>query len=123
MQELRSQTESLKQAAEQAKAEVAEREQQIAKLRQGLASCEEFFNEWEVRGAPASISAIAALGREAAAAKDCIDRGDIAMACKHWKGLLVEIKKMGPPVSESRDDIEELVRQNRCEAEGNSASN
>jgi chromosome segregation ATPase len=108
-----------RQAEDQAKAEMAEREKQIAKLRQGIASSEEFFNEWEVRGAPASISAIAALGREAAAAKDCIDKGDVATACKHWQGLLVEIEKMGPPLSESRGDIEELMRQNRCEAEGN----
>jgi len=122
-QALQSQVERLKQAADQAKAETAEREKQIAKLRQGIASCEEFFNEWEVRGAPASISAIAALGREAAAAKDCIDKGDVATACKHWQGLLVEIEKMGTPLSESRGDIEELMRQNRCEAEGNSTSN
>jgi hypothetical protein len=106
--------ERLKQAADQAKAETAEREKEIAKLRQGIASCEEFFNEWEVRGAPASISAIAALGREAAAAKDCIDKGEVATACKHWQGLLVEIEKMGPPVSESRGDIKELMRKNRC---------
>jgi chromosome segregation ATPase len=120
---LQSQLESLKQAANQAKVEAAEREKQIAKLRQGIASCEEFFNEWEVRGAPASISAIAALGREAAAAKDCIDKGEVATACKHWQGLLVEIEKMGTPLSESRGDIEELMRQNQCEAEGNSTSN
>jgi len=122
-QALQRQGESLEQAANQAKAEAAEREKQIAKLRQGIASCEEFFNEWEVRGAPASISAIAALGREAAAAKDCIDKGDVATACKHWQGLLVEIEKMGTPLSESRGDIEELMRQNRCEAERNATSN
>jgi hypothetical protein len=113
-QALQRQVDSLKQAANQAKVEAAEREKQIAKLRQGIASCEEFFNEWEVRGAPASISAIAALGREAAAAKDCIDKGELASACKHWRGLLVEIEKMGPPVSESRGEIKELMRQNRC---------
>ena len=122
-QALQSQLERLKQAADQAKTEAAEREKQIAKLRQGIASCEEFFNEWEMRGAPASISAIAALGREAAAAKDCIDKGDVATACKHWQSLLVEIEKMGTPLSESRGEIEELMRQNRCEAEGNSPSN
>jgi len=122
-QALQSQVENLKQAANQAKTEATEGEKQIAKLRQGIASCEEFFNEWEVRGAPASIAAIAALGREAAAAKDCIDKGDVVTACKHWQGLLVEIEKMGPPLSESRSDIEELMRQNQCEAEGNSASN
>jgi flagellar biosynthesis GTPase FlhF len=113
-QALQSQVESLKQAANQAKLEAAEHEKQNAKLRQGITSCEEFFNGWEVRGAPASIWAIAALGREAAAAKDCIDKGEVATACKHWQGLLVEIEKMGPPVSESGGDIKELMRLNRC---------
>jgi chromosome segregation ATPase len=113
-QALQRQLENLKKAGNQAEVEAAQREKQIARLRQGIASCEEFFNEWEVRGAPASISTIAALGREAAAAKDCIDKGEIAAACKHWQGLLVEIKKIGAPVSESRGEIEELMRQNRC---------
>jgi chromosome segregation ATPase len=122
-QALQSEVDSLNRAASQAKADAAEREKQIAKLRRGIASCEEFVDEWEVRGAPVSISAIAALGREAAAAKDCIDRGDVETACKHWRGLLVEIEKLGPPISQSRSDIEELMRQNRCEEEGNSASN
>ena len=120
---LQNQVENLKYAADQAEAEATERENQIAKLRRGIASCEEFFNAWEVPGAPASISAIAALGREAAAAKDCIDKGDVATACKHWQGLLVQIQKMGPPLSESRGDIQELMRQKRCEAKGNSTPN
>ena len=122
-QAIQSQLERLQQAADQRKRKRPNVRIQIAKLRQGIASCEEFFNEWEVRGAPASISAIAALGREAAAAKDCIDKGDVATACKHWQGLHVEIEKMGTPLSESRGEIEELMRQNRCEAEGKSTSN
>ena len=113
-QALQGQVNSLKQAANQANVEAAEREKQIAKFRQGIASCEEFFDEWEVRGAPASISTIAALGREAAAAKDCIDKGEVTSACKHWQALLVEIEKIGPPVSETRGEIKELMRQNRC---------
>ena len=121
--QIQGQVESLKQSANQAKTEAVEREKQIAKLRRGIATCEEFFDEWEARGAPASISTIAALGREAAAAKDCIDKGDVATACKHWQGLLVEIEKIGPPLTESRGDIEELMRQNQCDTEGNSASN
>ena len=123
LQDMEAELKDAKQAADQATAEAAEGEKQIAKLRQGIASCEEFFNEWEVRGAPASISAIAALGREAAAAKDCIVKGDVATACKHWQSLLVEIEKMGTPLSESRGEIEELMRQNRCEAESSSKSN
>jgi predicted RNase H-like nuclease (RuvC/YqgF family) len=119
LQATKAELKDAKAATDQAKTEAAEREKQIAKLQQGIASCEEFFNAWELQGAPASLSAIAGLGREAAAAKDCLDKGDVATACKHWQGLLVQIEKMGPPLSESRDDIEELMRQNRCEAEGN----
>jgi chromosome segregation ATPase len=113
-QALQRQVDSLTQAANQAKVEAAEREERLAKLRQGIASCEEFFDAWEVRGAPASISTIAALGRQAAAAKDCIDKGEVTSACKHWQALLVEIEKIGPPVSETRGEIKELMRQNRC---------
>ena len=36
----------LNEAADRAKAEASEREKQIAMLRQGRASCEEFFEEW-----------------------------------------------------------------------------
>jgi hypothetical protein len=46
--------------------------------------------------------------------KGWIGKGEVATACKHWQGLLVEIEKVGPPVSESRGDIKELMRQNRC---------
>lgn len=123
LQAMEAKLKDAKHAVDQLSVQATESEKQIANLRQGIASCETFFNGWEVPGAPASISAIAALGREAAAAKDCIDKGDVATACKHWQGLLVEIEKIGPPVSESRSEIEELMRQNRCEAEGNPASN
>jgi Cobalamin adenosyltransferase len=102
-----------------AKLEVSEQEEQIAKLqaeKRGLASCEDFFDQWALRGVPSSISAIAALGREAAAAKDCLEKGDVASACKHWQVLLTEVGKVGPPVNESRHEIMELMRQNNCKA-------
>jgi predicted RNase H-like nuclease (RuvC/YqgF family) len=100
-------------------AEAIESENKITKLRQGNAGCEEFSHEWENAGSPVSLAVIAALGREAAAAKDCISTGKVAMACKHWQGLLMEIESVGPPVSESRSEIEQLMRQHGCEAEGN----
>ena len=53
--------------------------------------------------------------REATAAKDRIDKGDVATACRHWQGLLVQIEKIGSPVSESRVEIEKLMRQHKCE--------
>jgi hypothetical protein len=88
-QALQRQVNSLTQAANQAKVEAAKREPSSGRE----SSCEEFFNEWEVRGAPASISTIAALAREAAAAKDCIEKGEVTSACKHWQGLLSKSKK------------------------------
>jgi uncharacterized coiled-coil protein SlyX len=109
--------ERLNKAVAQAEAEASKREVQIAMLRQGVASCDEVFEAWdEVKASPPSILAIFRITREAAAAKDCLEKDDIATACKHWQGLLVEIARMGPPLSESRSEIKELMRQNRCEA-------
>ena len=105
----------LNEAAGRAKAEASEREKQIAMLRQGRASCEEFFEEWGVKASPPSVSALFGITREATAAKDCIDKGDVATACRHWQGLLVQIEKIGSPVSESRVEIEKLMRQHKCE--------
>ena len=104
----------LNEAADRAKAEASERENQIAMLRQGRASCEEFFEEWGVKASPPSILALFGITREATAAKDCIDKGDVATACRHWQGLLVQIEKIGSPVSESRVEIEKLMRQHKC---------
>jgi hypothetical protein len=105
----------LNEAADRAKAEASEREKQITMLRQGRASCEEFFEEWGLKASPPSTLALFGISREATAAKDCIDRGDVATACRHWQGLLIQIEKLGSPVSESRVEIEKLVRQHRCE--------
>jgi predicted nuclease with TOPRIM domain len=105
----------LNEAADRAKAEASEREKQIAMLRQGRASCEEFFEEWGVKASPPSMVALFGITREATAAKDCIDKGDVATACRHWQGLLVQIEKIGSPVSESRVEIEKLMRQHKCE--------
>lgn len=119
--------EDAERAANQAKAETSEREKQIAKLseekKQGIVRCEDFFEKWEVMGAPASLLAIAGLGREAAAAKACLEKGDIDTACRHWQGLLVEIERIGPPVSESRGEVQELMRQNQCEGHSPTAKN
>jgi hypothetical protein len=37
-------------------------------------------------------------------AKDCIDKNNVPMACKHWQGLLVVIDKVGSALSQSRVD-------------------
>ena len=118
LKQVERELERLNKAVAQAEAEASERERQIAMLRQGVASCDEFFEAWdEVKASPPSILAIFRITREAAAAKDCMEKGDLTTACKHWHGLLVEIARMGPPMSESRGEIKELMRQNGCEAQ------
>jgi hypothetical protein len=114
--------ERVNKAVNQAKAEASEREERVAMLSQGRATCDEFFEERdEVNASAPSILAIFRIAREAAAAKDCLDKGDVATACKHWQGLLVKIEKMGSPVRESRVEIEELMRQNHCQNHVSSA--
>ena len=80
----------------------------------GLPTCEEFYEEWNAPGAPPGILAMAGLGREAIAAKDCIDKNNVPMACKHWRGLLAVVDKMGPPLDENRGDIEQLMQEHGC---------
>jgi TolA-binding protein len=104
----------LSDAAAGAEAKAREYENEIASLRQGRASCEEFFDGWGVEASPSSIVKLFGIAREATAATDCINKGDAATACKHWEGLLVQIKKIGSPVSESQTEIEKLIRQHNC---------
>ena len=104
----------LNDAAAGAEAKAREYENQIASLRQGRASCEEFFDGWGVEASPPSIVKLFGIAREATAATDCINKGDAATACKHWEGLLVQIKKIGSPVSDSQSEIEKLIREHNC---------
>jgi hypothetical protein len=92
----------------------ARSESQIAMLRQGRASCEEFFDGWGVQASPPILVTLFGIAREATAATDCLNKGDTATACRHWKGLLLQIEKIGSPLTESRDEIETLVRQHGC---------
>ena len=89
-------------------------ENQIAMLRQGRASCEEFFDGWDVQASPPILMKLFGIAREATAATDCIDKGDAATACRHWKGLLLQIEKFGSPLTDSRDEIETLIHQHEC---------
>jgi len=89
----------------------------------GLPTCEEFYDKWDVPGAPSGILAMAGLGREVIAAKDCIDKNNVPMACKHWQGLLAIVDKMGPPLDETRGDIEQLMQQHKCAEAPAPASN
>ena len=89
----------------------------VAEPTPGMPACEEFYDKWEIPGASSGILAMAGLGREVFAAKDCVDKGDVPMACKHWQGLLVVIDKMGPPLDENRGDIVALMNEHDCDAD------
>jgi len=93
-----------------------EHERQIAMLRQGRSSCEEFFDGWDPKASPPTLVQLFGIAREATAAADCINKGDAATACRHWEGLLVQVEKIGSPLTDSRDEIETLIRQHGCKA-------
>jgi hypothetical protein len=119
--ELRDIAEGLRLKLESAEGEIQElneaaarSEQQIAMLRQGKASCDEFFDGWGVQASPPILVTLFGVAREATAATDCINKGDTATACRHWEGLLPEIEKIGSPLTESRDEIETLIRKHGC---------
>jgi hypothetical protein len=78
---------------------------------EGMPTCEEFFDNWEVQGAPSGLMTMSGFAREVFAAKERVDKGDVATACRHWQGLLVVMDKVGPPLSESRGDVENLMRE------------
>ncbi len=88
----------------------------VAEPTPGMPACEEFYDKWEIPGAPSGILAMAGFGREVFAAKDCIDKGNVPLACKHWQGLLVVIDKMGPPLDGNRGDIVTLMDEHDCDA-------
>ncbi len=81
----------------------------------GSPSCEEFFDKWDVPGAPAAMLAMAGVGRELMAANDCVQKNDIPRACAHWRKLIEVTDKLGPPLSENRVGIEMQMREHKCE--------
>ena len=82
----------------------------------GMPPCEEFYDKWDAPGAPPGLLAMAGFSREVFAAKACLDKNDVPMACKHWQGLLAIVDKMGPPMGENRGEIEQLMQKHDCEA-------
>ena len=90
---------------------------------EGVPTCQEFYDKWEVAGAPGAMMAMFGLGREVMAAKDCLDKDNVAMACKHWQGLLAVMDKMGPPLDESRGDLEKLMSEHKCEVATDAGAN
>ena len=74
-------------------------------------SCEEFFD-----GARAASLNIEGLEREVAAANDCIKQNNLPVACNHWQGLVAVLNKIVPPLGDTKDNVEELMREAKCQA-------
>ena len=89
----------------------------VSKPKAGAPTCEEFVDKGEVRGAPAGMAgmlAMARLGGTLVAAKDCVNKNNVPMACEHWRRLIVVIDRTGPPLTEYRGDIDKLMRHHKC---------
>ena len=83
----------------------------------GMPPCEEFYDKWDAPGAPSGLLAMAGFSREVFAAKACLDKNDIPMACKHWQGLLAIVDKIGAahgrkPRRDRAVDAEARLRSN-----------
>ena len=55
-------------------------------------------------------------GREVAAANDCIKQNNLPVACNHWQGLVAVLNKIVPPLGDTKDNVEELMREAKCQA-------
>ncbi|MGB6908773.1 MAG: hypothetical protein WBE01_03440 [Methyloceanibacter sp.] len=82
---------------------------------QGLPGCEDFDDLLDVPGVPAGILAAGRFGREVFAAKDCLDKDNVPLACKHWQRSLGILDKVGPPLDETRGDIVKLMEEHDCD--------
>ncbi len=82
---------------------------------QGMPTCDEFSDKWEPSELPQTMLAAMAFAQEKVAAKDCVEKQDIATACRHWAGMLGIIDK-APALEYSRGDIQELITKNDCAA-------
>jgi hypothetical protein len=51
----------------------------------GMPMCDEFYDKWDAPGAPPGLLAMAGYSREVFAAKDCLDKNNVPMACKHGR--------------------------------------
>jgi hypothetical protein len=81
-----------------------------------MPACEEFFDKWDAPGVPPTMMAMMGFSRETFAAKDCLDKNDVATACAHWQNLLAVIDKLKPALDDSRDGVVDLMKEHDCQA-------
>jgi hypothetical protein len=77
-------------------------------------ACDDFFTQWEVPGVSPQMLAIGGIGREMMAAMDCVEKNDIAKACRHWNKIIEVTDKLGPPYNQGRVGVETLMREHKC---------
>lgn len=82
---------------------------------EGPPGCGQFFDKWEVEGAPAALLAMGGIGRETMAAQDCLSRNDTAMACEHWGRIVAALPRLEPSLAaDFGESIEALKRRHNC---------
>lgn len=86
------------------------------------ALCDDFFDQWEIPGVPSAMLAMGGIGREMMAAMDCVEKNDIAKACRHWHKIVEVTDKLGPPYNQDRAGIEALMREHKCAARAEDAT-
>jgi hypothetical protein len=84
--------------------------------------CDDFFDQWEIPGVPATMLAMGGIGREMMAAMDCVEKNDIEKACLHWHKIIEVTDKLGPPYNQDRAGIEALMREHKCAARAEDAA-
>jgi len=81
----------------------------------GPSGCGQFFDKWDVEGAPAALLAMGGIGRETMAAQDCLSRNDTATACEHWGRIVAALPRLEPSLAaDLGESIEALKRRHNC---------
>lgn len=81
-----------------------------------MPTCEQFSDKWEPSEMPQTMLAAMAFAQEQVAAKDCVEKQDIATACRHWAGMLGIIDK-APALEFGRGEIQEQMAEHDCDAD------
>ncbi len=63
---------------------------------------------------PPTMMAMMGFSRETFAAKDCLDKNDVAKACAHWQNVLAVIDKLSLALDDSRGELEALMADHDC---------
>jgi hypothetical protein len=80
----------------------------------GTPSCEEFFDKWDIPGAPAGMLVMAGIGREVQAAQDCVAQNKIDLACKVERKTVLPVRSASAGRALPQSSLK-TVRRNSAE--------